>query len=36
MMRIGKIASDEEYRMKEQLRNLPIFEISIVSQIENF
>ena len=34
-MRIGKIASDAEYRMDEQFENLPLFGISIVRQIEN-
>ena len=33
-MRIGKVASGAKYRMMEQFRNLPIFGISIVFQIE--
>ena len=33
-MRIGKIASGADYRMNEELKNLPIFGISIIFQIE--
>ena len=33
-MRIGKIASDAEYRMDEQFQNLLIFGILIVFQIK--
>ena len=33
-MRIGKIARSAKYRMDEQFQNLPVFEFSIVSQIE--
>ena len=35
-MRIGKIASSAEYRMDKQFRNLLIFLISVVFQIEKF
>ena len=33
-LRIGKIASGAEYQMNEQFQNLPIFETSMVFQID--
>ena len=33
-MRFGKIASGVDYRIDEQLKNLPIFGISIIFKIE--
>ena len=33
-MRFGKIVSGAEYRIDEQVKNLPIFKISIVFGIE--
>ena len=33
-MRIGEIASSAKYRIDEQFQNLPIFGISIISQIK--
>ena len=35
-MKIGKIESGSEYRMDKQFRNLVIFGILIVFQIEKF
>ena len=33
-MRFGEIASSAEYRIKQQLKNLPIFRISIIFEIK--
>ena len=33
-IKIGEIASAAKYRINEQFQNLPIFEISVVFQIE--